>query len=239
MTISAHANSYIQARHYHRGRVRPIGLVVIHDMEAPELATTAESVARYFQTTDRPASAHYNVDSDSIVCSVQEQDTAFHARGVNADGIGIEHAGYARQTTEQWLDLYGVAMLTRSAKLTADLCARYSIPVRFVDAAGLKRGDRGITTHKAASDAFNPGGHHDPGPNFPMDLYLAWVNQAMKGADMSFFIFSSTTDHQVDLYGGPKTTQILDGEDLKRLQERFGPVIELTPELANRLRAQK
>lgn len=41
-------------------------------MEAPEKSTTAEAVARYFATTATPASAHYNVDDDSIVQSVRE-----------------------------------------------------------------------------------------------------------------------------------------------------------------------
>lgn len=153
--------------------------IVFHTMEAPEKGGTAGAVARYFATV-APASAHYCVDDAAIVQCVSEHDVAWHAPGANRAGIGVEHAGYARQTAAEWADAYSTAMLRRSAALVALLCVRWGIPPVLVDAGGLARGARGITTHKAVTDAFNAGrGHYDPGPAWPGEWYVARVREAM------------------------------------------------------------
>lgn len=168
---------FVEAKWFTEAEGRAIDLLVIHDMEAPERATTAEAVARDFQTrpATNKASSHYNVDNDSIVQSVRVKDVAYHAPGANHNGIGIEHAGYAKQTPAEWKDTYSTAMLRLSAELVSSLCAQYDIPTVFVDAAGLRRGERGITTHAAVSAAFHKSTHTDPGPNFPIDYYLSLV----------------------------------------------------------------
>jgi N-acetyl-anhydromuramyl-L-alanine amidase AmpD len=164
-----------QARNYTPSDRTDIRWIVIHSMEAGEASTTAENVAGWFAGSSAPkASAHY-----SIVQSVKEHDIAWHAGGGNRYGIGLEHAGYARQTRNQWLDAFSMRMLKRSAKLTADICKRWDIPVKYVDRAGLKRGEYGITYHREITYAFRKSTHVDPGKNFPMDLYLQWVQEAM------------------------------------------------------------
>jgi len=168
---------FIKARWFTATNGRQIDWIVVHDMEAPETAATAENVARMFATTARQASAHYNVDNDSIVQSVLDKDVAYHAPGANAKGIGIEHAGYASQRPENWDDAYSRAMLARSAVLVRELTTKYGIPVQFVDAAGLRAGKRGITTHAEVSKAWGKTDHTDPGPHFPMGAYL----QAIRG----------------------------------------------------------
>ena len=120
-------------------------------------------------------SAHYCVDANSIVQCVRDQDVGWHAPGANHDGIGIEHAGRAKQTGRDWNDAYSVAMLDRSAALVADLCRKYKIPVTWLYAADLRAGKRGITTHDAVSKAFKRGSHWDPGTGFPVERYLANV----------------------------------------------------------------
>ena len=158
--------------------------VVIHSMEAAEKPHTAEAVANWFSgKSGKPprASAHYNIDSDSIVRSVPEKAVAWHAPGANRFGIGLEHAGYARQTRKEWLDDYSAEMLWLSARLCAAICKRWGIPIRYVDEEGLKRGDKGITTHVDASEAFKKSDHYDPGKQFPMDVYLKMVNRALGG----------------------------------------------------------
>lgn len=170
----------IPSRHFtavgSAGGSRKVDLVVIHDMEAPELEKTAENVARYFQTTDRLVSSHYCIDADSIVQCVREDDVAWCAPGTNHNGIQLEHAGYASQTRSQWDDVYSREMLRLSAQLTAQLCAEYNIPVSYVREDALRAGVRGITTHWQASLAFKRSTHTDPGPNFPMDSYLSLVS---------------------------------------------------------------
>lgn len=177
---------YVEAKNWQRDAgPQPKALIVLHCMEYPEAATTAEWCAGFFAGPGAPnASAHYAVDSDSIVNCVKPELVAWHAPGANRQGIGIEHAGFARQSRLQWLDDYSLAMLHLSAKLTAWLCGtRFQIPVRFVAADQLRRGMPGITTHWEVTKAFpDKGSHTDPGPHFPINDYLAWVAQAMPRA---------------------------------------------------------
>ncbi len=171
---------FVQAKNYTWADRKVVDWIVLHSMEASESSTTAENVASWFASKSAPrASAHYNIDDDSIVQSVKEGHVAWHGGGGNKRGIGLEHAGYARQSEAQWLDSYSTRMLKRSAKLTAGICKRWNIPVKYVDREGLKRGERGITTHNEITFAFRKSTHTDPGKHFPMDQYLEWVNEAM------------------------------------------------------------
>jgi N-acetyl-anhydromuramyl-L-alanine amidase AmpD len=144
-------------------------------MEAPEEPGTAEAVARWFQVTDREVSAHYCIDDDSVVQCVREEDVAWGAPGANENGIHLEHAGFARQAAADWDDAYSLAVLERSAQLTAELCGRYRIPVVWLRAADLRRRRRGITGHHDVSRAFGRSDHTDPGRGFPVEPYLARV----------------------------------------------------------------
>lgn len=150
--------------------------IVIHAMEYPEKPNSAEWCARYFAGLEGRApraSAHACVDSDTIVQCVAWEQIAWHAPGANALGIGIEHAGFARQTAGDWSDAYSRMMLELSAWLVAQLCAKFRIPIAFVDSRGLIDGKPGITTHREATLAFKKSTHTDPGPGFPMSDYLA------------------------------------------------------------------
>lgn len=171
---------FVQARGFTRGRLEPIELIVIHDMEAAKTLKTAENVAAWFGGPNAPkASAHYCVDADSIVQCIRDEDTAWAAPGANANGLHYELAGFARETREEWLDDFGVAMLERAAASIADKCEAYGIPIEFVDAAGIVAGRKGITTHAAVTAAMKTiGGHQDPGPGFPMDRFLEMIAAA-------------------------------------------------------------
>ena len=157
-----------------------VNWIVLHSMEAPESATRAEVVADWFADPKRAprASAHYNVDCDSIVQSVREDNIAWHAPGANHHGIGIEHAGYARQTARQWRDGFSEPMLLRSAWLAARAALRWSIPVQYVDREGLRDERRGITTHNEVTYAWRKSTHTDPGAGFPVDWYIDRVSKA-------------------------------------------------------------
>jgi N-acetyl-anhydromuramyl-L-alanine amidase AmpD len=155
-------------------------------MEAPEASTTAENVARWAAGPSAPsASWHYAIDDDSAVQCVKEEDIAWAAPGRNHNGIQLEHAGYARQTAEQWNDAFSMRMLERSAVITGGVCRRWDIPVVFVDAQGLLRGERGITTHWEVTKGPGRGltSHTDPGVHFPMARYLELVQQALAALD--------------------------------------------------------
>ncbi len=174
---------FVQAQHFTPATDRPIDLVVLHSTEGSETSGAARAVALWFAgkagAPAPQASAHYVVDMNSIVQCVREDDVAWHAPGANHNGIGIEHVGYAKQSAAAWGDPYSAAELALSAGLCAGICQRHGIPVAFVDAAGLLRHERGITTHAEVTKAFHGSTHTDPGAGFPMDAYLAMVRAAL------------------------------------------------------------
>lgn len=182
--MSVDISAFIEARWYTVSTGRRIDYIVLHDMEMPETVTTAEDCAHMFANlpSDRKASAHYCVDSDSIVQCVREKDIAYHAPP-NLHSIGIEHAGYARQTAAQWVDGYGQAMLRLSAGLMAELLKKYDLPLVFLSPEDLRAGKRGFTTHANVSKAFGQTTHTDPGADFPIGWYIDRVHEALTQED--------------------------------------------------------
>jgi N-acetyl-anhydromuramyl-L-alanine amidase AmpD len=173
------AYPFMPARNFTRAARKDVDLVVVHTMEAPEKGETAENVAAWFAGSTAPkASAHYCVDGDTIVQCVRDEDVAWHAPGANHDGVGIEHAGYARQSQADWDDEYSTRMLERSAELTADLCARYRIPPVWLHPADLLAGRRGITSHFNVSRAFKNGCAPQGGPQAPAGVQGAAADPA-------------------------------------------------------------
>lgn len=183
---------FIQARNYTKASRLVVQAVVIHTMEAPEGPKTAENVANWFASQPlngtivngsrfAGTSAHWNVDSDSVVQSVREQDVAWHAGPVNNWSIGVEHAGYAKQSEPEWLDDYSMAMLVWSSQLVAEICRRWDIPVTRLTADDLRKGKRnGIFGHSDVTDGLTGGlGHRDPGKYFPWQMYLTMVAEKL------------------------------------------------------------
>ena len=168
--------SYVECANWTRNVTRgKVDLIVLHCMESPDTETRAEQSARRMAGPNAPrASAHYFVDCNSIVRGLGDKRIAWHAPGANRNGIGIEHAGWAKQTREAWLDEFGVSMFDLSAQLTESLCTKWKIPIAYVNAAGLLADpqQRGITTHHEVTKAFKLSTHTDPGPGFPIDWYI-------------------------------------------------------------------
>lgn len=150
-------------------RSSAIRQVVIHSTEGG----TARSVAVFFATTAQ-ASTHLVIDDEECYRCLPDLVIPWGAPGVNTSGLHTEHCGYAKWTRAEWR--VHMPMLRESAKHTAYWCWKYDIPRRWVGWVGLRLKRKGITTHADASRAFNtPGGHTDPGPGFPKDIYLGLV----------------------------------------------------------------
>ena len=152
---------------------RKVRLIVIHSAETRETVTAAENVARYFKNlTGKKASAHICVDSNNIVQSVFDNNVAYAAPGANHDGIQIELAGYAKQTTKQWLDAYGALLIENAANATAQYCLKYSIPQTHLTNQKIKAGNEGIVGHNQVSSVYKRSSHTDPGKGFPWKFFI-------------------------------------------------------------------
>lgn len=199
---------FVKAAHYRVGGNLPARWITIHAMQAPEKVTTAEAVANYFARGTVVASCHYCVDSDSIVQCVHEADTAFHAPP-NRYSIGIELAGYAEQTGAEWADDFSTRMLNRAAILAAGICVRHGIPPVWLSVADLKAGRKGITSHANISKAFGQTHHWDPGPNFPVDYFIAQVRRTMFAQSITEGAIVTPPPPPVKLVGGKKMRQLI------------------------------
>lgn len=171
----------ISAKHFRTGGNYPISRVVIHRAECPLRVGRAESVARYFQSPEHPASAHYVVGPEEVVACVFETDVAFHAPP-NTHSIGVEFLGYSAEN--DWDRGLGPAMVNRGAELVADICRRHSLPAVWLSVEDLKAGKSGITGHKEVSLAFKKSTHVDPGDFFPRDNFLLKVATILHGGKL-------------------------------------------------------
>lgn len=161
---------------YHRGRLGGIRVIVIHSGETGEGNTAAEGMGSWFANPAARASAHKGVDPDSICTYVPDASTAWAAPGANADGLQLELAGRAGQTTAQWDDTASRAILANGATVVREWCAQHGIPARWLTDAQLRDGKtRGLVTHAQVSRVFKLSSHWDPGPNFPAAAFLALV----------------------------------------------------------------
>lgn len=125
------------SRNYRKGREFPINWICLHF--TANNGDTAQNNADYFaREGGLNASAHYFVDTERIVQSVKDGDTAWHCgseRGGsyyndcrNANSIGIEMCSVIRN------GVYVIPEETmkRAAKLTRELMAKHHVPVSRV-----------------------------------------------------------------------------------------------------------
>lgn len=173
--------NYVWSPNKRDGRLSPIRLVVIHTGETPEGNTAAEGMGNWFSRASTRASAHKCVDPDSVVRCVKDEDTAWAAPGANADGLQIELAGRAGQTTGDWTDITSQRILENAAAEVAAWCNQHKIPARWLTDAQMADGrTRGLATHAQVSRVFRLSTHWDPGPNFPDSLFLSRVKAHLK-----------------------------------------------------------
>lgn len=180
---------FVESPNKYKGRARRGGaptrarLLVVHDMEVMDGALTAENVAKnVFAKATTKTSAHFCVDRDSIVQCVSVNDTAWHAPNANADGIGVEFAGFARNTKEQWKAEDKV--LDNGAQVFAECVVfgrkngiNFQVRRLSLPEVANQNGPAGFCGHIDVSNAFhNEGGHTDPGNQFPWGVFLKKVD---------------------------------------------------------------
>lgn len=174
---------FIGARNFTVAHREAIDWIVIHATQGAERIGAAEATAKRFAGIGQEApqaSAHYAIDPGEVIQCVHDSDVAWHCPGANRRGIGIEHCGMSEQTPEQWADEGSESELRQSAVLVASLCQRYGIPPVKLSPGDIAAGTRGIAGHVDFTEAFStPGGHRDPGGNFPWQHYIDIVRLAM------------------------------------------------------------
>lgn len=154
---------------------REVRLICLHSAECGEVPGAAEALQTWAAGSAhaKGASWHFAVDSDSITQSVEIHDVAWHAGPINGYSIGIEQAGRAAQTYEQWTDSYSAALLERTAQLISLIAAWYDIPIEHVENPKALE-VKGVCTHADVTRAWKVrGGHTDPGSAYPMEFVLA------------------------------------------------------------------
>lgn len=101
-----------------------VNLIVIHH----NAGTSDENARRtWYKSTGNGTSAHYQVTPTDIWGCVGENFVAYHAGdyAVNQRSIGIEHLNYTGAPSWQIAE----ETYKNSAKLIADLCRRYNLPI--------------------------------------------------------------------------------------------------------------
>lgn len=162
-----------------RGSVQ---LIVIHTTEGSAHGQSAEDGAAYDQRRTDGTSAHYFVDSTSVVQCVRTNDQAHTARAQgNRRGIQYELCGKAG--SQNWQSDYSQAMLARAAKQAARDAKKWGIPVLHLTVAQVRAGVQGFCGHWDITRAFpqDDGSHTDPGPNFPWSQFLDMVRAELAG----------------------------------------------------------
>lgn len=135
----------------------------------------ARSTAVYFTEPTSGGSAHYIVDAANEEHCIEESHIAWHAPP-NKRSLGVEICGKAAYTRDQWLSADVWPAMVRAAGRTADLCARYGIPIVKLGPPDLLRGEHGICGHVDVANAWHETDHTDPGPNFPWVEFMSSVH---------------------------------------------------------------
>lgn len=146
--------------------------VVIHTAEnLPDLAPPdlgAESVARYLGTTSRDASCHECVDSDSFVPMLPDNYVAWHCRGYNSTGWGLEICTQAHK----WADL-PADFRDRLYRAAAARARRAALALKIPLVKTSPGGAPGFFGHTEA----DPTRRSDPGRDFDWGYFMNLVNE--------------------------------------------------------------
>ena len=146
--------------------------IVLHDTEGP----TAEGAARYFTTQASGGSSNLVVDDGECFRVLGDLVIPWGAPPLNTSGFHIEQAGYAAWTRSEWLRHRPT--IERAAYKAALRCERFKIPARVLNVAQLRadfaqhKPGGGVVTHATVSAAFQESTHTDPGPGYPLDVFM-------------------------------------------------------------------
>jgi N-acetyl-anhydromuramyl-L-alanine amidase AmpD len=140
---------------------------------------TAAAEARYATRRTDGISAHFYVDDEVVIQSLDTDARAGHAGSSegNQHAIAVEITGVNAWTRQQWLDRVAWDKL---GAVLAVVCRRYGIAVRraTVDEMRANPRVRAFYSHDDMRRAWGGTTHTDPGPGFPWDRLFAAITAA-------------------------------------------------------------
>jgi hypothetical protein len=159
-------------------------IIVIHSVESEAKVGLAYSLATGWLQHEK-VSIHAIADPTEVVRMVPIDTIAYHCGSGNSVSLGIEHAGRASWTFDQWIsgDSHqrqppgAFDTLRNGARVVAEWCKALGIPRRWLTPAEAASGARGLATHNTMRLAFGGTTHTDPGAGFPYAIYLKMVQQ--------------------------------------------------------------
>lgn len=155
---------------------KPINRLVIHCTAGSD-AKGSTGTAAYFRDPDAKGSAHYITDANLTLQSAFDSVVCWHAPP-NPHSLGIEMCcSLANDGLGHWALTNHVAMMRRTAKLTAQLALAYNVPVVKLSVAEVAAGKRGICGHWDVSRAFGQSSHTDPEKYFPWGTFMTMVRE--------------------------------------------------------------
>lgn len=147
----------------HGPRSHTLG-VVIHDIEG-----SASGAEQYFRGGGSSGvGAQVIIGATSVVQLVPLENKCWHAMAANSGWIGFEHEGYSSDSRAKWTRRRKQRIL--SANRTAYVCWKFKL--------GEPKWGHNVRSHASGGAAW--GNHGDPGPGFPVDLYMAACVRAYK-----------------------------------------------------------
>ena len=156
------AAQVLDSPNFDTGRTAAVTHVVFHTTEGG-LQGSLNTLSDRYRSTDEGGrvSAHYVVGpAGEIYSLVEDQDTAWHVRGRNADTIGIEIVGWADDPSS-W-NPQNIAALSA---LVSWLSTTYGLPLVYQATPEEPPTARGFVSHHA----LDPSRRSDPGPYFPWE----------------------------------------------------------------------
>jgi N-acetyl-anhydromuramyl-L-alanine amidase AmpD len=158
---------------------RQIDAIVIHTTEQSNQKGNRDLalLANYFAKAGKSSHVANDQDGTSIRL-VPDDRVAYHSTFWNVSSVGIEQMGFSATSRADWLRDHR-AQLESTAHWIAYWAARYRIPIRHCEVAGLKYNKnkrvvagvlvkRGVCSHAQ----LDPVNRDDPGRGYPWDFVL-------------------------------------------------------------------
>lgn len=150
-----------------------VRLIVLHTAEG---ARSYQALGNYWPVSNPPVSSHVGIDDTPGVIGeyVKPGYKAWTVSNANPVSVNAEQCAFASWSPAEWNQ--HPVMLQNAAAWIAEEAARFAIPIQRLTPTEAQTNGRGVCQHVDLG-AWG-GGHHDCGPNYPMDRVLGMARGA-------------------------------------------------------------